>query len=148
MKRDRKPGGGATDGRLALGRKAERLCRLRLRLAGWKILDSNWRTSFGELDLVGIQGRTLVFLEVKAFGPGPPDRPGPERPALAVDTAKQRRLARLAEAWLATHGTGSRLPDRVRDIRFDVIGVVFGRGGRAIGWEHLEDAFVLPDRQL
>lgn len=134
-----------TDRRLATGRRAERLCRWRLRLAGWKILDVNWKTGFGELDLVAIDRRTLVFVEVKAFGSGQDRRSGPERPVLAVGPDKQARLARLAEAWLAVNEW--RLPDRVREVRFDVVGVVLGEGGTAISWDHLKDAFLLPARQ-
>ena len=136
-----------TQRRLGIGRRAERLCRLRLRLAGWRILDVNWTTTFGELDLVAIDRRTLVFVEVKAFGPGSDRRPGPERPALAVGPEKQARLARLAEAWLMTNGEAGAIPERVLDTRFDVVGIVLDERGRPVAWEHLRDAFVLPDRQ-
>ena len=64
-------------------------------------------------------GRTLVFVEVKAGRAGAPR--GPERPSLAVGPPKQRRLRRLARAWLAE----SRAPAALRTIRFDVVGVSF-----------------------
>ena len=135
------PGVEVTKQRLTLGRRAEKICRRRLWWAGWKILDSNWHTSFGEIDLIAIERRTLVFVEVKSAGPGWPERPGPERPVLAVDPAKQSRLTRLAEAWLATEGSSGRVPSKVQDVRFDVVGIVFGEDGSVAAWEHLRDAF-------
>lgn len=133
-----------TERRLSLGRKAERICRRRLRLSGWRIVDSNWKTSFGEVDLIGIERRTLVFVEVKSTGSGQSSRAGPERPVLAVGPEKQRRLLRLAEAWFATAESRGDLPRDLEGIRFDVVGVSFTTGGRIAGWEHLRDAFRAP----
>lgn len=131
-----------TEQRLSLGRKAERVCRRRLWWSGWRIIDVNWRTSFGELDLVAIDRVTLVFVEVKsASDRAGPSTPGPARPVLAVDPGKQERLTRLAAAWLATEGSGERLPRHVKDVRFDVVGIVFSETGKVIAWEHLRDAF-------
>lgn len=135
-----------TKRRVALGSKAERICRRRLRLSGWKILETNWRTSFGEIDLIAIERRTLVFIEVKSSGPCLPcgegrERPGPERPVLAVGPDKQVRLRRLADAWFAQAEHEGRLSRRTDSVRFDVIGVVFGESGRITDWEHLRDAF-------
>ena len=130
-----------TERRLSLGRRAEAICRRRLWWAGWKIVDSNWRTSFGELDLVAIERRTLVFVEVKSLCRNESRCRGPERPVLAVDRAKQRRLIRLAEAWLASERSTERLPGRVTDTRFDVVGIVFDRDGSVESWEHLKGAF-------
>ena len=86
---------------------------------GYRVLSRNWRCSFGELDLVlarPVDERTtvIVFCEVKArasaeFG-------GPEG---AVHWAKQRRLRRLAAAWLAVER-----PDGWCEVRFDVAAVV------------------------
>lgn len=128
-----------TGRRLALGRRAESVCRRRLRLAGWRILDRNWRTSFGELDLVALERRTLVFVEVKSSGTR--GRTGPERPAQAVGPEKQRRLRRLAEAWLSGAEESGRLPRRAKDVRFDVVGIVFGEDGSVAAYEHIRDAF-------
>jgi putative endonuclease len=81
---------------------------------GYTVVARNWRCTHGELDLVVVLGRTVVFCEVKsrandAYGGG----------AAAVGWAKQRRLRRLAAAWLSSndvHGV---------DVRFDV-GAVTG----------------------
>ena len=81
---------------------------------GYRVLARNWRCAFGELDLVLAGDGCIVFCEVKArasaqFG-------GPEG---AVHWAKQRRLRRLAAAWLA-----SERPEGLLDVRFDVAAVV------------------------
>ena len=64
-----------TGTRQRLGRAAEDLVAARLTDAGWEIVERNARTRHGELDLVALDGRALVFVEVKAgragsaFGP-------------------------------------------------------------------------------
>jgi putative endonuclease len=82
---------------------------------GYEVLARNWRCAAGEIDLILAAPGVVVFCEVKArasaeFG-------GPEG---AVGWAKQRRLRRLAAAWLADHrSTGG-----VCEVRFDVAAVV------------------------
>ena len=77
------------DRRLETGRRAERIAMRHLRRQGWLIIDRNWTTGFGELDLVCRRGRRILFVEVKArVNRG---GPGPERAALAVDRRKKNR---------------------------------------------------------
>ncbi|HSR93391.1 MAG TPA: YraN family protein [Solirubrobacterales bacterium] len=121
--------------RQRLGQAAEELVAARLAEAGWEVLARNARTRHGELDLVARDRRTLVFVEVKAGRTG--SQFGPERPVLAVDFRKQRRVRRLATAWMSCHRD---LP-RYDEIRFDAIGVIFDHAGRVIDYEHLEGAF-------
>ncbi len=85
---------------------------------GYVVVDRNWRTREGELDLVLQAGRTIVFCEVKtrrddAFG----------SPFEAVTPTKQRRLRVLAARWLADHGGGGGA------VRFDVAAVRVGPDG-------------------
>lgn len=122
-----------TIARQRLGRSAERIAADRLQGSGWLLIERNARTRYGELDLVALDGRTLVFVEVKAGRAG--SSAGPERPALAVDRRKQLRLRRLARLWLA----GGRAP-QFDHLRFDVIGVTF-RDGRVADFDHIRDAF-------
>ena len=121
--------------RQRLGRKAEDLAAARLAEAGLVIVERNARTRLGELDIVALEGGVLVFVEVKAGRAG--GATGPERPALAVDRGKQVRLRRLAREWLGSRealgGVGA--------FRFDVVGVLFDRGGRLLDYEHIRDAF-------
>ena len=81
-------------GRLAEARAAEHLASL-----GYGILERNARTRYGELDLVALDRRALVFVEVKAVRAG--SRVGPERPVLWVTPRKQLQVRRLATAWMA-----------------------------------------------
>ncbi|HVY78207.1 MAG TPA: YraN family protein [Solirubrobacterales bacterium] len=121
--------------RQRIGRAAEDLVAARLTAAGWEIVARNARTRYGELDLVALDGRTLVFIEVKAGREGVAF--GPERPVLAVDRRKQQRVRRLAAAWM-----GERRDAPYSDeIRFDAVGVTFDRDGRLIDLEHLIGAF-------
>jgi putative endonuclease len=120
--------------RQRLGRRAERLVAGRLRRAGWRIVDRNVRTRSGELDLIALDGATLVFVEVKAGRSG--SGTGPERPAHAVGRRKQLRIRRLAREWL---GEG-RSPSGVAGYRFDVVGVSFGGDGLA-DVDHIRGAF-------
>jgi putative endonuclease len=121
--------------RQRIGRAAEDLVAGRLVVAGWEILERNARTRYGELDLVAFDGRTLVFVEVKAGREG--SAYGPERPVLAVDRRKQNRVRRLAVAWMSERRD---LP-YYDEIRFDAVGVSFDRCGRATEVEHIEAAF-------
>jgi putative endonuclease len=123
-----------TFARQRLGRRAEELVAERLRSAGWRIVDRNVRLSAGELDLVALDGATLVFVEVKAGRAGAAT--GPERPAHAVGPRKQRKLRLLAREWIA----GGRGPSGVAGYRFDVVGVSFGPDGLA-NVDHIRQAF-------
>jgi putative endonuclease len=139
--------------RLRLGRAAEDEAARRLAAAGFAIVERNARVRYaewgiaGELDIVAVDRRALVFVEVKAGRfrgvsrtadqRGNTRRAGPERPALAVGQAKQMRLRRLARAWLASNAGAVRFSA----IRFDVIGVVMDSGGRVRDYEHIRGAF-------
>jgi putative endonuclease len=123
-----------TAARQRLGRRAEDLVAARLQRLGWRLVERNFRTRSGEIDLICLDGRTLVFVEVKAGRKG--SALGPERPAHAVGPRKQLRLRRLAREWIAER----RGPSAVAGYRFDVVGVSFGPDGLA-DVDHLRNAF-------
>ena len=96
----------------ARGQWGEDLAAAHYRRLGHLILDRNWRSSTGELDLVVLDGSTYVFSEVKArrtaeFG----------SPSAAVTAAKQRRIRQLAVEWLRAHDVSA------ETIRFDVVAI-------------------------
>jgi putative endonuclease len=124
-----------TQARLRTGRIAEDLVARRLAGTGWEVLERNARTRYGELDIVALDGSTLVFIEVKAGRQG--SAYGPERPVLSVGPRKQLRIRRLAAAWMAER----RNVPRYERIRFDAVGVTFDRAGRVTDVEHIENAF-------
>ncbi len=124
-----------TEPRQRLGRKAEDLVAQRLAAAGWRILERNARTRHGELDIVALDRRTLVFVEVKAGRAG--SSFGPERPVHSIDFRKQLRVRRLATAWMSERRD---LP-RYAEIRFDAVGVTYDRPGNPVEVEHIPGAF-------
>ena len=101
-----------------LGQQGEQLAAAFLTEAGLAVLSRNWRCSHGEIDIVALDGRTLVVCEVKTrsgvrFG----------TPLEAITRQKEQRLRRLAVAWVRAHGL-------VFDqIRIDVVGVLRASSG-------------------
>jgi putative endonuclease len=124
-----------TASRQRLGRAAEDLVASRLAAQGWRLVERNARTRTGELDLIALDGATLVFVEVKAGRAG--SECGPVAPAHAVGPRKRARIRRLAREWLAA-GRGRGLG--VASYRFDVVGVSFGGDGRP-DVDHIRNAF-------
>jgi putative endonuclease len=95
---------------------------------GYRLVERNYRTRRGEIDLILRKEGTLVFVEVKLRrGTGFGD------PLEAVTPRKQATLRYLAERYLAV-----REPD-FDTVRFDVVGILASREGLRI--EHVEDAF-------
>ncbi len=131
--------GSVTQKRLERGRLGEDLAAQKLADAGWRLIERNARTRFGEIDIVALEGEALVFVEVKTGRAGA--AVGPPRPVLAVGPDKQRRLRRLGIGWISDRReAGLRLP-RFSQIRFDVVGVTVGPDGAVSAYEHLRDAF-------
>ena len=114
---------------LSLGAEGEARAAAHLRRRGYRIVGQNVRSGGVEIDLIVRRGRLIAFVEVKtrrSRAQGPPE--------LAVDARKQARLLRGAAAWLHCR------PDRIREVRFDVIACERDRAGR---WHvrHVEAAF-------
>lgn len=114
---------------VALGEYGERAAARHLEAAGLRVLDRNWRCELGEIDLVLLEGSTLVVCEVKtrsseAYG----------SPHEAVTELKAARLRRLAARWIEQSGV------RPRDVRFDLVAVLRPRRGLT-SVEHVRGAF-------
>jgi putative endonuclease len=125
-----------TDPRRRLGALGERLARGHLEARGLTVLDANFRTRHGELDLVAADDRCLVFCEVKTrVLAGPPGELGP---FAAIGTTKRRKVRLMAREWLAQRAAAE--PWRP-ELRFDAIGVELDPQGRLMRLEHLEGAF-------
>lgn len=122
-----------TEARLRTGRAGEEIACRHLVAAGMIVLARNARTRDGELDAIALDGRTLVFVEVKTTRAG--NRRGPERPELAVDRRKQQRVRRLARAWLAAAD-----PPPYAAMRFDVVGIELRADGHGT-LRHIRNAF-------
>jgi len=112
-----------------LGRRGEDAAARYLKRLGYVIVARGHRDNVGEIDLIAVDGRTVVFIEVKTR-----TTHDAGHPADAVDDAKQRRLTRLALSYMKRHD----LLDC--KARFDVIAVTWPERGRPI-IEHFKDAF-------
>lgn len=119
------------DLRPALGRLGERLACSHLERRGLRVLERNYRTRLGEIDVVAADERTLVFCEVKTR------RAGSGAPWDSLHPAKQQKVRRMAAAWLSEPTERPHRPE----VRFDAIGVVVDGGGRLVALDHLEGAF-------
>src|SRR5436309_11643424 len=110
---------GMDDRRRRLGQLGESVAAEHLIRRGFSILERNFRTRWGELDIVAFDGRSLVFCEVKARRQGP----GGATPLESVHPRKRRQVRRMAGQWL------SERTDRPRAglIRFDAVGITFDR---------------------
>ena len=107
-----------------LGKSGERRGAKYLKSLGYKILKTNYRTPFGEADIVAADGDTIVFCEVKTRLT---EKVG--TPAEAVERHKQRRYVDIARYFLMKLGR-----DDV-NVRFDVLEV------SADAIHHIENAF-------
>ncbi len=119
-----------TDRRKAVGRLGEAAARAFLERRGIRIVAENFACPAGEIDLVGRERGTVIFIEVKtrtsdAFGP----------PQLAVHRKKQRQIVRAAQWYLAEQRT----PNVA--CRFDVLAVTFPWDDGAAEIEWVKDAF-------
>lgn len=122
------------DDRKRLGDFGEGVAAEHVRQRGYHILARKWRRRGGELDLVALDGQTLVFLEVRTrssrnFGTAEE----------SVDGRKQRQVRKMAACFLHKGGTGA---FRYSDIRFDVVVVEVDRDTRVLhSIRHLMNAF-------
>jgi len=114
----------------SLGQRGERAGARFLRRAGYKIVARGERGRLGEIDLVAVDGRTVVFVEVKTRRSHDAGHP-----AEAVGPDKQQRLTRLALAYLKRHDL---LECRAR---FDVLAITWPQGTRRPKIEHIRNAF-------
>ena len=113
-----------------LGDRGERKAARFLRRKGYKILARQCASRLGEIDLIALEGETIVFVEVKTRRS---DSAG--LPFEAVTSAKQKKLTNLALIYLKRHGL---LEHRAR---FDVVTVLWPAEGKQPKIEHYQDAF-------
>jgi putative endonuclease len=113
-----------------LGQRGEAAAARYLRRRGYKILARGDRFGPGELDLVALDRKTIVFVEVKTR-----QSQTLGHPAEAVDAVKQRKLTRLAETFLKRYQL-QELP-----ARFDVIAITWPGDKWFPKIEHIKNAF-------
>ncbi len=116
------------DERKSLGKAGEDLAERYLKRQGYAIVERNYRCPLGEIDLIALNKRVVVFVEVKTRRV---DTSG--APLESVNAVKQRRLKRTALHYLNKH----RLHDR--DVQFDVVGISLRSDPPAV--QHVRHAF-------
>lgn len=114
----------------SVGRHTERLAELHLTSCGLTSVARNYRCRQGEIDLVMLDGGTLVFIEVRYRRPN-----RFARACATVDANKQRKLARAAAVYLSRHSAF-----RDHPVRFDVVGMD-GPNFEKFELQWLKDAF-------
>jgi putative endonuclease len=117
------------------GSRSERAAVRYLKHQGFTIVRRNYRCPHGEIDIVAVEGGTIVFVEVRSTG-----TEDAERTAASVDDVKQQRLTRLALYFLQQH----RLLDRAA--RFDVVVVTWPADRREPLILHHRQAFEATGR--
>jgi len=112
--------------RIDLGKKGEKISVEFLKKQGYKIVETNYRCSVGEIDIVAKDKDVLCFVEVKT-------RKSDEYglPEEAVDWHKQRKLVKVALAYLEEKKVYG------QDLRFDVVSVYPGH------IKLIKDAFIV-----
>jgi len=97
---------------------------------GYQIIEKNFRTRYGEIDIIAKDGNDLVFVEVrsrstKSFG----------APEESITAKKQLKIKNLAQYYLQVHNL-----NRV-NCRFDVVVINFNRNGKLERLNHIRSAF-------
>lgn len=128
------------DTRQRTGELGEAAVRDFVRTLGWKIIDHNVRWREGELDLIAVDGHTVVFAEVKSLLAR---QGGPSfSPFESIDARKQTQVRSLARRWLSDDIRRVRsVGTSINHFRFDAFAVTIGPGDDVLDIEHLEDAF-------
>lgn len=113
----------------SLGNKGEDIASEFLQKENYQILERNWRNSYQEIDLIALDKKTLVFVEVKTritskYG----------YPESAITKNKQRQLFKAAEVYL------NKCKNEFSDLRFDVISILLSEKSEE-KVQHFKDAF-------
>lgn len=118
-----------------IGALGEKLAQQFLIKNNYRLCKTNWRTPYGEADIVAMDGDTCVFVEVKTRNAmGGRITMFPE---LAVDEKKQERYINMARLW-------SRERPEVLTYRFDVIAILIVEEHLA-KLRHLQNAFEMSN---
>lgn len=116
-----------------IGPLGEQLAADHLVRRGFRIVERNYRTRWGELDIVAFDGHTLAFCEVKSRRVRTPAA----RPFDSLHARKRAQVRRMALQWLVERGKRDFAPL----LRFDAIGITFDARGELAEIQHLEGAF-------
>lgn len=113
-----------------LGKIGEEFALEYFKKNGFGICERNYRTNFGEIDLIVKKKNLLVFVEVKArksldFG----------EPIEAIDERKQEKIRFIANYYI------SKSKNKSLQVRFDVFSIILDKNNQILSWEHIPNAF-------
>jgi len=116
-----------------LGNRAERIAASHLAQMGYRLWQTNFRSRYGEIDIIAWDGDCLTFVEVRShasreFG----------EPRESISTRKQSRLSMTAQVFLSRNNLHE------ANCRFDVVEVIFAKGTPPVV-EVIKGAFYAPD---
>lgn len=117
----------------SIGQKSETIAINFLKQKGFQFIERNYRSSFGEIDIIMRDKTELVFVEVKSRNETGLDYGLPEE---AVNLKKQHQIRRLAKGYLNQHRQVA-----FTDYRMDIVSIILDQQGKAISVTHLPDAF-------
>jgi len=116
--------------RKLLGEKGEAIAKDYLLKNGYEIIRTNYRTRFGEIDIIAKTEKYLVFVEVRAksslnFGSAEE----------SISRVKKAKIRRVAQSFILQEKAFK------ETLRFDVIAVIFNKHQELIETRHYENAF-------
>jgi putative endonuclease len=114
----------------SLGQRGEEEAARYLKRKGYRILARHVDLPLGELDIIAVDGRTIVFVEVKTRTSADAGHPSE-----AIDVRKEQRMTQAALAYLKRNGLLK------YSARFDVVAITWPAGGRRPVIEHYQNAF-------
>lgn len=114
----------------SLGRRGEDAAARYLKRKGYHILARGVDSPLGELDIIAVDDRTIVFVEVKTRRSNEAGHP-----AEAIDPRKERRMTQAALAYLKAQGLLKYAA------RFDVVAITWPADSRRPAIEHYQNAF-------
>lgn len=117
--------------RSEIGARGESAAAGYLERTGMRVIERNWRIPAGEIDIIALDGDTLVMCEVKTRTTA--RRGSPEE---AVSARKRQKITRLAEAYCSRNGCDP------CPVRFDVISIMVIQPDRAL-LRHHRAAFIV-----
>ena len=117
-----------SDHRRQLGKWGESVAAVHLEAKGFRLVERNWRSVYGEIDIIAQDNGELVFVEVKT-------RRGNHMgtPEEALTRQKAEKLRQLAQLYLAENGSE-------QDWRIDLVAIEIDSRGKLLRCDHMRDA--------
>ena len=112
-----------------IGDFGEKQAQKYLRKNKYKIICTNYRQKYGEIDIIAEKDKYIVFVEVKTRGEN-----SLYAPVYAVNKPKQAKLMKTAYIYLKEYPTN-------KNIRFDIIEIVYS-GKKVKSINHIKNAFI------